>query len=82
MSEGEDGSVARDVVVLVLQKYGVSLKSESGLVTLFRDGIPEAYRFPEHIPRKMLHRLHVRFNVPIEHFYHPEMCSEGGTRIN
>lgn len=80
MVQGDEGCVSRDVVVLILQKCNVSLKIEDNELTLFKDGIPEVIVMPEVIPRKMLHRFNIRYGVPIELFYNPEMCGDGGSR--
>jgi hypothetical protein len=74
-----DGCVARAIAIQVLQAMvpasGHSINVVGSDVTLVKDGIPEVYPLPEHVPRRMLHRWAEKYGVKIELFFHPEMCS-------
>ena len=70
----DDGTVARAIVVLVLQSncdvQQFTVRVDGNVVTLVKDGVPESHVLPERIPRKMLQRLAHKYGVPIDHFYH------------
>lgn len=75
-----DGVVRREIVVGVLMKSGVDVSvDDGGYYTISRktvatgDGRTEVIFLPAELHRNLLHRLQYRFNVPIEHFYHPDM---------
>lgn len=78
MVERDDsGAVPRENVLRVLE-HGCASMATSGLcVMLVKDGMPEAYKLPPMVPRRMLQRLARKYDLRLEWFYHPEMIGDG-----
>ena len=79
----DDGSVSLQQVFQVLAAAptvaNVSVAVSGNSVTLVRDGVPEVQDLPDPVPRKMLRRFAYKYGIPMECFYHPEMCVKGTT---
>jgi hypothetical protein len=72
--------VHRDVVLTVLRAHGVeSYPSEAcdGQTVFTKNGVYEAYSFPEQVSRRMLERMKRKFDIPIHHFFNPQMAPGG-----
>jgi hypothetical protein len=72
--------VQRSVVIDVLQRAlspssTISIFVTGDSVTIVKDGDPEVTVLPEYVPKKMLHRFQVKYEVRIEYFFHPEMLA-------
>lgn len=79
----EDGSVPCEQVIRVLKSMN-TLKHvyKDGILTFYKDNNPEVILLPKNVPRRMLHRLAVKFDFDVVHFYHPEMASSGSRKAN
>ena len=73
----DSGSVKAEVVVEVLRAHDVDVSTDStseNEQTVMIDGdVVEVQEFPSTVNRRMVNRLAHKFNVPIHHFYHPEL---------
>lgn len=74
---GLDG-IQRQTVLDVLRAHGVDIaeaqvKGQTGH-TLVKGEVVESQLLPEIVPRTLLHRFARRFDIPIAHFWHPEMA--------
>lgn len=80
MSSGDVEPVAvnRKIVLDVLRNHQVEAVTSSidpRVTNLFKAGVPvEGQKLPEMVPKKLLHRFAHRFDIPIHHFYHPELA--------
>ena len=74
---GGSGAVARASVLEVFRRHHVDVaEGEDGeSVILAGNGAVEAHVLMAYIPRRQLHRFARVFDIPIEHFYHPEMAA-------
>ena len=78
-----DGTVHRLVVETVLESHSVDLyrmgsNNSAQTTVMIKGGIVIALVMPERVSRKTLHYLKRKFNVPIHHFYNPEMAPKNG----
>ena len=82
----DSGEVLRDTVVHVLERHGVGVEIShlNGRAEAIpaRNGVVVAYVLPGRVGRRMLHTLKRKFDIPIHHFYHPEMIGDISARIN
>lgn len=82
--EQADASVKLTVVLTVLAAHGVEISIDAGSpaksTVLIKGEIVEAYTFPAAVHRRMLHRLVRRFDIPIHHFYRPELATAAATK--
>lgn len=61
----------------VLRAHGVELsrdKEDERITVLAKGAYVESYTFQNRVGRRILHRLKRKFDIPIHHFYHPEMA--------
>lgn len=75
---GSGGEVSRETVleVLVAHGVGVSRKGQNGNAQSFtfaKDGTVLSVVLYEDVGRRVLQSLKRRLDIPIHHFYHPEM---------
>ena len=74
---GETGIIKREIALYVLRAHGVgAIAQEDSLpdmLVLVKGDILEARRIPEYLGRQLLHYLARKFDIPIHHFYHPEL---------
>ena len=84
MADG--GEVHRDVVVHVLERHRVGVEisciNGSAEATLARNGVVVVYVLPDMVGRRMLHTLKRKFDIPIHHFYRPEMIGDISEHVN
>lgn len=73
-----DGCVTRESVITVLRASAVSLAVDGFTITLVKDGKPEVYVLPEHVPRRLLQRISNKYDIRIEYFFHPAMLGTAG----
>ena len=75
----DDGGVSLVDVVATLRAHGVDIAAQSlnGDVhtTMMKGQIVEVQAFPHNVNRHMVNRLARKFNIPVHHFYHPEVAS-------
>ena len=73
----DNGVVSREVIIAVLRAHGVDITSQSfngdEHTTMMKGSIVEVQVFPPTVNRHMVGRLARKFNVPVHHFYHPEV---------
>ena len=74
----DDGGVSLVDVVATLRAHGVDIASQSlnGDVrtAMMKGQIVEVQVFPHTVNRHMVNRLARKFDVPVHHFYHPEVA--------
>lgn len=77
----ETGEVARDAVFQVLRFYKVEITDpdpvESTSTLLIRGDVVWSKPIPEWCGRRLIQDLKRTWNIPIHHFYHPEMMTAG-----
>ncbi len=75
--DAEPVAVKREIVLDVLRAHHVEIapsENDPGVSKLFKDGIAEGQHLPTMIPKKLLQRFSYKFNIPIHHFFHPELA--------
>ena len=77
-SDGIHSTIA--VEVLRAHKVDVSVQSsdenQQELTTMSKGNFVEVQQFPHALSRRMVNRLARLFDVPVHHFYHPELASQ------
>jgi hypothetical protein len=51
----------------------VSVTGNPEMTVLTKGNVLKAYQFPDRINRPMVHALHRLFEIPIHHFYNPDL---------
>jgi len=69
----------RDTLIAVFKAHGGGVSvAQDGAITFVRDGIaPEVQYLTDYVPRSLAVRLAIRYKVPPEHLWHPEMAIGG-----
>ena len=71
-----DGEVAHDIVCGVLGAHNVTISrqdyGEFEKYRLVKDGVVMAINIDDFFSRSMIQCLKRKFDIPIDHFYHPE----------
>ena len=67
------------IVETVLESHSVDLRlkhsiDNAQITVMIKDGTVLAEVLPERVSRRTLHYLSRKFNIPIHHFYNPEMA--------
>ena len=77
-SDGIHSTIA--VVVLRAHKVDTSVQpsdeNQQELTTMIKGNIVEVQQFPRVLSRRMVNRLARLFDVPVHHFYHPELAPQ------
>lgn len=76
MHDPETGEVDRGTVLTVLRHYKVEVSQDTedqDCFLLIRGDIVSSKCLPAMVGRRMLQYFKRTFDVPIHHFYHPEM---------
>lgn len=82
------GEVGRETVLGVLHAHGVGMSRQevsrdAQSFTLAKDGVILEVVLYKGVGRRTLHLLQRRLDIPIHHFYHPEMAPlPPGTAVN
>ena len=85
MFDSESGEVDRDAVLKVLRFHKVEISPDSenkGAMLLVRGSIVKSEPIAEWSSRRFIHYLQRVFDIPIHHFYHPEMMGDASGHIN
>jgi len=85
MFDSESGAVDRDAVIKVLRFHRVEISPDSeneGSMLLVRSDIIKSVPIPPWCSRRFVHYLQRTFNIPIHHFYHPEMMGDASGHVN
>lgn len=81
-----DSEIPRSQFFQVLEAHGISvLERDDGewvdaLLVGKDETVIEKASYPESIPRRMLHRMSRKLDIPIHYFFHPEMLPVRGQR--
>ena len=74
---GETGILKREIAIYVLRAHGVGVIAQQDslpdMLVLAKGDVLEARRLPEYLGRQLIHYLARKFDIPIHHFYHPEL---------
>lgn len=78
--------IPRSQFFQVLEAHGISVLDHGDgewveALLVGRDGtVIEKRSYPKSIPRRMLHRMSRKLDIPIHYFFHPEMLPVRGQR--
>jgi len=76
MVDPDTGEVDRETIVLVLRFHKVEVSPDpknQGAMLLVRGDVVESKTIPKSVGRRLIQYLKRRFDIPIHHFYRPEM---------
>jgi hypothetical protein len=85
MYDPETGEVDRSTVLTVLPHYKVEVSQDPGTPDCFlliKGELVASYSLPAMVGRRLLQYFKRTFDIPIHHFYHPEMLDDGHGPIN
>jgi hypothetical protein len=78
MIDPETGEVDRETIFVVLRFHKVEISPDPknlGAMLLVRGDIVESKMIPEAVGRRLVQYLKRRFDIPVHHFYRPEMMA-------
>ncbi len=78
MVDLESGEVDRETIFVVLRFHKVEISPDpnnKGAMLLVRGDIVESKMIPEAVGRRLVQYLKRRFDIPVHHFYRPEMMA-------
>lgn len=76
MPDAESGEVRRETVLQVLRFHKVEISADQenpDAFLLVKGEIVDSKAIPEWVGRRLLQHLKRKFDIPIHHFYHPDI---------
>lgn len=76
MVRQETGEVDKETILVVLRFHNVDISPDpenEGAMLLVRGDIVDSIMIPEWVGRRLVQYLKRTFDIPVHHFYRPEM---------